>query len=250
MKKVRAGFIISMLLAIALFLLIIQRRVRRNLYFFFAGNYYAIIYLALILGFIFVLLKDKSPIKKWVPWLKYPYYILFLPLAVFPVVRCYFRVPYVFCKTCPNKCPWGVLRPVMIPAFVLQNLDCRFWCFKMCPCGTLQDYQCKMVKKRIKLPKWLKGIRWVFLVLTVFVVVMMALDINDFRSGFLYTGVYHALALTLIAGGIIFSLCFFIPRFWCNYFCPIGSFGDLMLKVEGKLARIKGKKCDVKKKGK
>jgi len=34
---------------------------------------------------------------------------------------------------------------------------------------------------------------------------------------------------------LIFLLAFFIPRFWCNYFCPIGAFGDLALKIENKI---------------
>ena len=45
--------------------------------------------------------------------LKIIYGILFLPVAFFPMLRCYFKVPYIFCKVCPRKCPWGELYTII-----------------------------------------------------------------------------------------------------------------------------------------
>lgn len=163
------------------------------------------------------------------------YGLLFLPIAIFPAIRCYFKVPYIFCKACPIKCPWGVLAPVIIPSFLVLNLDKRLWCFQMCPFGTIQDYQCKCVKKTVCLPKWLTNIRYLFLVFTLVVVVGLFINLN-WLSWFLKE-THHLYAWSLTIAAIIFILAFFIPRFWCNYFCPIGSFGDIALKIEKKVKK-------------
>ena len=97
----------------------------------------------IIIAFIIVLSKlfRKTEIKN--PFLKIIYFILFLPIAAIPFIKCYFKIPFIFCKACPRKCVFGELRPFIIPSFLLLNLDKRFWCYKLCPCGILQDYQTK-----------------------------------------------------------------------------------------------------------
>ena len=120
---------------------------------FLNSNYFILIYISIIIAFIIVLSKlfRKTEIK-YNP-LKIIYFILFLPIATIPIIKCYFRIPYILCKACPRKCVFGELRPFIIPSFLLLNLDKRFWCYKLCPCGTVQDHQTKICKKRIKLPK-------------------------------------------------------------------------------------------------
>ena len=146
--------------------------------------------------------------------------------------RCYFKVPYIFCRACPRKCPWGELRPFIIPSFLLLNLDKRFWCFKLCPFGTLQDYQSKISNKRINLPRWLRNIR--YLILLFVIIVVLVLIFNETFYLLFFNGNYNVSLIVLSIAIIIFILAFFIPRFWCNYFCPIGSFSDLVLKLENK----------------
>ncbi|HQH28991.1 MAG TPA: hypothetical protein PLP17_16480, partial [Oligoflexia bacterium] len=63
-------------------------------------------------------------------------------LAVFyPLGRCYFSLPYLFCHVCPRKCVFGFLRPYLVPAALIMNLERRHWCFHACPIGTVHDCQ-------------------------------------------------------------------------------------------------------------
>jgi polyferredoxin len=223
----------GILLAAFLTLLMLQKKVRQTLSFMWSNAYYYPIYGALVLAFIYLFarLMQKASFKE--NTIKFVYGILFLPLALFPLVRCYFNIPYIFCRACPRKCPWGDLRPIIIPSFVFMNLDKRFWCFKLCPFGTFQDYQTRVSKKRILLPAWLLKFRYLFLIFTVFVTVVLILN-PDFGLRF-FVGDYPVVLGTAIVALLIFFLAFLIPRFWCNYFCPIGSFGDLAIKLQNKI---------------
>ncbi|MCK5283549.1 MAG: 4Fe-4S binding protein [Nanoarchaeota archaeon] len=232
-------FSVGILFLIILSYLIFLPQVRRNLRFFWVNNwyslqYYHIVYFFLIAMFIFIVFRKNKFLKKALGYLKYPAFFVFLPFALIPLIRCYFKVPYVFCRVCPRKCPWGELRPFIVPAFLLQNLDCRFWCFKLCPFGTLQDYQCRISKKRICLPKWVKLVRYVFLAFTVFVVMALIFNLGKIEGGFFFRGNFDFVLPTIIFSFVVLVLAFFIPRFFCNYFCPIGSFGDIMLKAENR----------------
>lgn len=236
MKKKDLLFLTISLLLIAFFASIVYpKQVYSRLSFFWTNNYLVPIYISLIIAFIILFLNlfKKIDLNKMTPKLKVIYGILFLPLALFPAMRCYFKIPYIFCKICPRKCFWGEITPVIIPSFIFLNLDKRFWCYKLCPFGTLQEYQCKVIKKRICLPKWLQHIRWLFLILTI-AIILLSFYAKDSLQWF-FRGTHHFYIWVTIISLIIFLLAFFIPRFWCNYFCPIGSCGDLMLKVEGKI---------------
>jgi polyferredoxin len=226
--------------------LILQQQVRKKqVYFWSTGYFYSyfyIIYGLLIIGFIFLILNRLGYLDYITKYLKYPYYLIFLPVAIFPVIRCYFRVPYIFCAACPKKCPWGELRPVIIPAFLLQNIYRRFWCFKLCPLGTLQDWQFKVSPKKISLPGWTRWIRYAILAFVIFVVTMIFIGINDPTDGPFFINSYDAVWITVIIFAAIFLLAFMIPRFWCNYFCPIGSFSDIVLKIERRIEDYRERK--------
>jgi len=187
----------------------------------------------MIIAFIIILSRPFKKIDIKDRTLKIIYFIIFLPIAAIPLVKCYFKIPYVLCKACPRKCVFGEVRPFIIPSFLLLNLDKRSWCYKLCPCGTFQDYQAKLCKKRIKPPKSLIYLRYLFLLFTIIAVLLLVFNEN-FKDPF-FVGTYKIIITTIIAAVIIFLLSFFIPRFWCNYICPIGSFGDLALKLGHKI---------------
>ena len=232
MKKERLIFPVLLAIILVLGYFILQPNVRQNLRFFWT-DYAYIVYAFLILGVVFVILNRFYP--EIGVFLKYPYFIVFLPIALFPVLRCYFKVPYTFCHICPKRCPWGELAPATLPLFLLQNIDNRFWCFKLCPWGTLQDIQSKLVKKRLHPPAYFQNFRYLVL-LFVTAILFVTFYLNP-RLGFFYIGGYNFVIVTFIAALAIFSLAFFIPRFWCNYFCPIGTLGKLVLKLKNKLLR-------------
>ncbi len=229
------SLIITIVILIAYTTLLIPRQVYHRLSFLFSNPYYYLIYLSLIIAFIMIFLRllHKTGIKDRT--LKIIYGILFLPVLYFPIIRCYFKVPYVFCKACPRRCPFGELRPFIIPSFLLLNLDKRFWCFKLCPLGTIQDYQCKATKKRIHVPRWLINVRYIFLALTILSALGLIFTQDYFY--FFFRGTHHLYAWGLTISSVIFILSFFIPRFWCKYFCPVGSFGDIALKIGNRMNR-------------
>jgi len=231
------AFLISLGLILLFSYFVLHQQVRRILSFFWNNTYYYPIYFSIVIAFIIVILKlfQKREIKN--KRLNITYGLLFLPVAFFPIIRCYFKIPYIFCRACPRKCPWGELRSFIVPSFIVLNLDNRFWCYNLCPFGTLQDYQSRISKIRLKLPKWLCYIRYLILLFTVTVILLLVFNENFYLLFF--KGNYNLVLGTFITAILIFILAFLIPRIWCNHFCPIGSFGDLALKVEDKIFKNK-----------
>ncbi|MDP7140855.1 MAG: 4Fe-4S binding protein [Candidatus Woesearchaeota archaeon] len=231
--KILLSLTVSLILITILGYYALQENIRKYLSFFWSNDYYFIVYFSLIAAFVIIFLKlfKKFNVKNNV--LKIIYGLIFLPAVVLPLFKCYFKVPYILCRACPKKCPWGELVPFIVPSFLVLNLDRRFWCFKLCPFGTLQDYQSKVSKKRIKLPGWLKNLRYLVLLFTAIVVLSLIFK-PDFYFG-LFIGTYEFYLITALVSLVIFILAFFIPRLWCNYFCPIGCVGDLALKAESKI---------------
>jgi len=250
MKKERViGLILMLTVTSILSYLIFQDSVRQKLQIFWQVHYFNIIYLALVIGIILVFLIPRMiNIRKYA---RYMYFIIFLPIAVFPLIRCYFKLPYTFCHICPNRCPWGHLVKATVPMFIAMNLDCRFWCYNLCPLGTLQDYQSYVCHARVKIPKWLSYVRYVVLAGLILAIILV---FNGSRSRWLFNGDYIIGAFVFFAL-IIFGLAFCIPRPWCKYICPIGTIGDLGMKrrkckilIDEHKKKFKQKSCELTKK--
>ena len=157
--------------------------------------------------------------------LKWVYGLIFLPVLLLPVFNCYFKVPYVFCRACPNRCPWGMLRTFVFNSFILLNLSEKLWCSALCPFGTLQESQIGFSKQSFKLPAWTA----VFAYIVLFAVAGMYL-LTLFRSRwteFFNLDRYAWVGGTALAALGIFAASFFIPKFWCRYFCPVGAIAEL-----------------------
>ncbi len=244
-KKDILEFTIGIIFVIIFSYLILQPFVRINLRFLWEKSYSQLVFLFLAFGVIFIIVKYFVPrLSNYSKYLKYIYYIILLPVAIMPILRCYFNIPYIFCRVCPRKCPWGEMKPLIIVAPLIINFDGRFWCFKLCPLGTIQDYQCKIPQKKYCLPKWVKHVRYFFLAFTVVAVFMGIFRRFDLLLPFV-NGNYNFVLITGIVAFVIFLLSFVIPRFWCNYFCPIGAVGDMFLCIERfvkNLFQIKSKK--------
>ena len=165
-------------------------------------------------------------------WLKWIYGILFLPVLLLPLFRCYFKVPYVFCGACPHKCPWGLLRSMAFPAFLLLNLSNKFWCTALCPLGTFQECQARISPKRFKLPSR----AGLFAYVVLFVVTGMYL-LTLFGSPwevFFEMGRYAWVEVSLGVAGLILTLAFIIPKLWCRYFCPVGTIDEMISSFRSK----------------
>jgi len=159
-------------------------------------------------------------------WLKWVYGILFLPVLLLPVFRCYFKVPYIFCRACPHKCPWGILRGFVFPAFLFLNLSGKFWCAALCPFGTFQECQVRISPKRFKLPSWTELFAYsvLFLVTGLYLLTLFGSSWVKFFD----IGRYAWVEVSVSVAVVILAAAFFVPKFWCRYFCPVGTIDNVI----------------------
>jgi len=249
MQFVTKNRLVDFLVALSLFVLIAALVYNNTTQqyicsFTFHPVFIALIFIALAFGFL-VVLKIK-PFKLPREGLKQKisnlfFYMLFLPMVITPIFRCYFKVPYLFCHVCPTKCIFGHVRPYVFPAFLAVNLDNRFWCFNWCPLGKVQDLQAKVVKKQVVLPRFLSVLRYIVLAFIIFTYFQILharrnpafagtdMFLFMFKNAFIFSTAVFVVFL------IFFGISFFVQRFFCNYFCPIGAVSDTLLFVQRKL---------------
>jgi len=167
--------------------------------------------------------------------------LAFIPLIFFPVYKCWFIIPYLYCHVCPRKCIFGYMRPFTVPMTCLQNLHRRFWCYQLCPVGMLQDAQC--AKGRPVRPEIRKRVRFGVLSLVILTYFWVkeakrhpAIGPGSDLFLFLFTNQY-AFSASIFAGVVLVLLVSFrIKRFFCDFLCPIGIFGALTTRWERSLA--------------
>jgi len=193
--------------------------------------YIAVAGITLFVGLFCIFFNFKKHMNLFRIWS----YIVFAIAVYYPLFRCYFKIPYIFCRNCPRKCIFGYFRPVLIPAAILQNVDTRFWCYNQCPIGTLQDAQCQ---KSLGIPRYIKYItRVAILAFIIFSIFVYAYTGNTGLFGSLFKNGFTVSVILLIIVGIILLISFFIKRFWCDYFCPVGTVSDFILKAEHKILK-------------
>lgn len=165
-------------------------------------------------------------------------YLAYSLVIFFPIFRCYFKIPYLFCHVCPRPCVFGYMRPYLIPAALIMNIEKRHWCFKICPLGTLQDCQFQKARQHFFLPRAV-GILplivlgcttvWYFLVKT-HAGHPEAPGINWYNG--VYKNIFSAEPLVLLIGGVLLLMAFYCQRPFCELLCPVGTFAKLVLKIE------------------
>ncbi len=183
--------------------------------------------LALLCG-ILKRITVKFPPRRWLQWI---YGILFLPVVLLPVFRCYFKVPYVFCRACPSPCPWGILRGVAFPAFLLMNLFSKYWCTTLCPFGTFQECQDRLSPKRFKLPAWTGFFAYLVLFLVTGLYLLTLFDVSWVR--WFETGRYAWMGVTVAVAALLLAVSFLIPKFFCRYFCPVSVIDGMVVHSRG-----------------
>ncbi len=163
-------------------------------------------------------------------------------LAVFyPIFRCYFRVPYLFCHVCPRKCIFGLVRPYLVPAALIMNLERRLWCYQACPIGTLADSQARLAKTSQPAPRTLRVLSIVVLVFTGVSYFKMMWDLQaqpitgyDWYN-FFYRNAFEVSAAVVIIAAVLILATARLKRLFCAGLCPIGAFSDLVQRGERKL---------------
>lgn len=200
-----------------------------------------LLFIRIVCAVLFCFLILKWINQKLLPrgWFKFIVGIIFLPVLILPIFRCYFKVPYVFCRACPDKCPWGLSRTFFFSSFVALNLSGRFWCTTFCPFGTFQECQAKISKEHLRPFFWLAAIPYVILALVAAMYSLTFFGISWVE--YFAKGVYLWAGVSAFIAALIIALAFFVRRFWCNYFCPIGTIGVLSFKFKRLLRNIRQK---------
>lgn len=183
-------------------------------------------------------------------WLKF----LGLGLIVFyPLFRCFFKVPYLFCHVCPRKCVFGWFRPYLIPAALVMNLNNRHWCEHSCPVGTLlhcQETGFRPPSRR----RWtrpvtaiLSGSALLFTVLSYFLIQRDHAGLEDVPEGwyqFFFKNSFSVSLAVLAAAGALVAAGFARRRAFCHCLCPIGTASEAYLQFETWTKNIPSKKPD------
>lgn len=162
-------------------------------------------------------------------------------VVFYPIFRCYFKIPYLFCHVCPRKCVFGYLRPYLIPAALIMNLQGRRWCHHACPIGTMYDCQ-----SRVSGSTWVKTI-WTsltglaalaFIVVSYFKVVADAADTASVRYDwytYFFQNRFDLTVAVLVSAVVLILTAFRLRRVFCEMLCPIGQVSEWYLKSERKL---------------
>ena len=146
-----------------------------------------------------------------------------IPLGYFPPLRA-------------NPVWWILTMGTLIAIIVLAK---NIWCYKLCPFYAMQFFLNKVSGTRIKLPAHISAyapriasfLLWLSL-LTIFLTRNPALgSFEPFSMAFSLNG--EGLQWFLLPASIIGA--FFIPTFWCRYFCPLGHGLNKILSLRKKL---------------
>jgi spermidine synthase len=174
---------------------------------------------------------------------RWAYFLSFSLAVSYPIFRCYFSVPYLFCHVCPRKCIFGFLRPYLVPAALIMNLERRSWCYQACPIGTLSDCQARVCKTSRRVPARLRAVSFAVLGFTAvaYFKIMWDLDHQPAVALDWYTFFYNNLfAVSGVVIGVAVALIILgyrLRRSFCDILCPVGAFSDLLLRGEGALTR-------------
>jgi len=184
--------------------------------------------------------------------LRWLFFLAYAPVVFYPIFRCYFAAPFLFCHVCPRLCIFGFLRPYLVPAALLMNLEKRHWCHHACPLGTLYQCQASSGGRERRLGRWLFALPLAVLVFTVVGYFEIERDMEGvgiwagdwytffFKESFSVSGVVIAAAAVLLVMGFRWR------RSFCDTLCPVGTLSELWLKIERRLpGRVRKGEADV-----
>lgn len=155
-------------------------------------------------------------------------------VAFYPIFRCFFKVPYIFCHVCPRQCVSGYFRPYLVPAALLMNLRARHWCQHACPVGSL--LHCQGGGNRA--PRWLLVVPLALAALCAWAWFQIRADapIADDGGGpwfdFFFKNSFTFSAGVLAAAAAVVLLGWIWRRAFCSGICPIGGVSELFIRGE------------------
>lgn len=167
-----------------------------------------------------------------------------LPAAAFPLGRCFFQVPFLFCHVCPRPCAFGWIRPYAVPAALVANAFDRRFCERVCPVGTAQT-ACALLAggraRRIPFAGALRNAVLAFTAISWFVV--RAEKDEGVQGGGLYALVFRnawapSIAVLGVAAAVLLA-SFRWRRPFCDALCPIGGASALVRRAEDRLVPLR-----------
>lgn len=160
-------------------------------------------------------------------------------IAFYPVFRCFFLIPYLFCHVCPRQCSFGIFRKYIVLTSTVTNAGNWPFCHMTCPIGIMYNAQ-PISERRVTTTtlKKLHILRSVILLLIPVVYLKSKLDAQALISPFL--DIYNFMfknsyrpSIMVIAIATVFILGgFVVPRLFCHIFCPIGAVADIVKGVK------------------
>jgi polyferredoxin len=96
----------------------------------------------------------------------------------------------------------------------------------LCPFGTFQECQAQISPKRFTLPSWTEFFAPIVL-LAVTGLYFLTLFGSPWEE-FFEMGRYAWVEVTVGVAALILLLAFFIPKFFCRYFCPVGTIDEMI----------------------
>ncbi len=171
-------------------------------------------------------------------------FVALVPAAAFPVGRCFFQVPFLFCHVCPRPCAFGWIRPYAVPAALLANAFDRRFCERVCPIGTAQAACASLSRGRARrLPRAgvLRNAVVAFTAVSWFVV--RAEKAEGVQGGGLYALVFRnswapSLAVLGVSAALLLA-AFRWRRPFCDALCPIGGASALVRAAEDRLVPLR-----------
>jgi predicted membrane-bound spermidine synthase len=174
---------------------------------------------------------------------RWAYFLAFSVTIFYPIFRCYFKIPYLFCHVCPRKCIFGFVRPFAIPAALIMNLEKRFWCYRACPIGTLFDCQARVCRTSRRAPGRLRAVSIGVLAFTAVAYFKIMWDLNappavasDWYTVF-YNNTFTASVAVIAISATLIVLAYRVRRSFCDTLCPVGALSDLLLRLERFVSR-------------
>lgn len=155
-------------------------------------------------------------------------------VAFYPIFRCFFKIPYVFCHVCPRQCVFGYFRPYIIPAALLMNLRGRHWCQHACPIGSLQHHQ----GGGRRLPRWALALPLILAAGCAWAWFRMRDDAQSAADGagawfqFFFKNGFTVSTGVLITAATILAFGWIWHRLFCGGICPIGGVSELFRRLE------------------
>ncbi|HAV43003.1 TPA: hypothetical protein DCX15_03190 [bacterium] len=143
-------------------------------------------------------------------------FIILTPLIINLLRFCPYHLPFFYCTLCYVRCIQGRFRWWIILGILLLNIRGKLFCRLLCPCGTVQDSLSCLKTRKFGIPPRIKILRVVFTL----GVILGVLFIDKLLALLVY-----AKPLLCFVGLIILS-SLFIPRLWCQLFCPLGALSD------------------------